>query len=183
MFKGLSPLNLQTQIITDFGADVLPSNTSLQTRESGWLYKISTLKNKWWGAEGCGFCFCLAVASELFSSVDFITQLINRRSPEDQPLVIAPRKVDQGNKQTAVMIISLKTSNGSSKSSLINQRMRWNGCHVFPRCLICAAVPHADPPGAGALVTCWFEGHLPQWRGTEISVYSRGRAFPLSLLL
>lgn len=57
--KGLSPLNLQTQIITDFGAGVLPSNTSMQTRESGWLYEINAQKNKWRGGECCGFCFVL----------------------------------------------------------------------------------------------------------------------------
>lgn len=72
---------------------------------------------------GLRVLFCLAAASELFSSVDFVTQLINWRSPEDQRLVIAPRKVDQGNKQTAVMIISLKMSNGSP-----NRRWLIIGC-------------------------------------------------------
>lgn len=57
--KGLSPLNLQTQIITDFGAGVLPSNTSMQTRESGWLYEINAQKNKWRRGECRGFCFVL----------------------------------------------------------------------------------------------------------------------------
>lgn len=56
--------------------------------------------------------FCLAVASELFGSVYFVTQLINSRWPDVQLLVITPRKVEQ-EKQTAVMIISLKMSNSS----------------------------------------------------------------------